>query len=238
MPTGHETLRFAAPDFVASSSELIANELKAAIAARGQASLMVSGGRSPAKVYQALSGIELPWEKVIVSLVDERWVDAGQSGSNADFVAQTLLQNNAAKARFIGLKTRGATPLGGLAEAENNLAAIVQPFDVCIMGMGLDGHTASWFSGANGLDASLDMRGKTTLCAIDASGCPVAGEHTARISLTLSAVLKSRRIILMLAGREKKAVFASALGYSMTERPVTGLIAAGPRLTVLTDEND
>ena len=238
MSASHGTLRFSARDFVASSSKLIADDLKAAIAARGQASLMVSGGRSPAQVYQALSQIELPWEMVSISLVDERWVDSGQSGSNADFVAHNLLQNKAAKARFIGLKTGGATPADGLVKADRALAAITQPFDVCVMGMGLDGHTASWFPDSAGLDAALDMHGKNTLCAIDAAGCPVAGEHPERISLTLSAVLKSRRIILMIAGRDKEAVFDSALGYSMEARPVTALFAAGPRLTVLTQEND
>ena len=238
MPSSHGTLRFTARDFVASSSGLIADDLKAAIAARGKASLIVSGGRSPAQVYQALSQIELPWEKVSIGLVDERWVEAGQSGSNADFVARNLLQNKAARARFIGLKTGAVTPADGLAAAERALAAIEQPFDICVMGMGLDGHTASWFPDSAGLEAALDMRSQKTVCAIDATGCPVAGDHPARMSLTLPAVLKSRRIILMIAGRDKEAVFDSALGYSMEERPVTGLIAAGPRLTVLTDEND
>ena len=238
MSLAHETLRFAARDFVASSSVVIADVLKAAIAERGRASLMVSGGRSPALVYQALSHIDLPWEKVSVSLVDERWVDAGQSGSNADFVAHNLLQNKAAAARFIGLKTGGATPAAGFAEAECALSLIEQPFDICVMGMGLDGHTASWFTGATGLEAALDMNSKNTVCALDAKGCPVAGDHPARISLTLAAVLKSRRIILMIAGRDKEAVFERSLGYSMEERPVTALFAAGPRLTVLTDESE
>ena len=104
MADEYKYLTYKADDFIAKSAELIAQSLRQAISLRGMASLMVSGGCSPAKVYQALSHIDLPWDKVAIGLVDERCVSAGQSGSNADFVARNLLQNKADKARFIGLE--------------------------------------------------------------------------------------------------------------------------------------
>ena len=235
MADEYKYLTYKADDFIAKSAELIAQSLRQAISLRGMASLMVSGGRSPAKVYQALSHIDLPWDKVAIGLVDERCVSAGQSGSNADFVARNLLQNKADKARFIGLEVDRPKSKARLSAYEINLAPL-QPFDICVMGMGLDGHTASWFPNAVGLDAALDMTNQKTVVAINAIGCAVAGDYPERISLTLSAVLKSQHVILMIAGAQKAAVFDESLGYSMAQRPATALLAAGPRLTVLTDE--
>lgn len=221
---------------VETASAQIAEAVTAAVAERGEASLMLSGGSSPRLVYEALSQMDLPWDKVTIGLVDDRWIDRGKPGSNETFLDETLLKDAAKHAKFIGLKTEDANPAAGAEKSERNLLAIARPFDVCVMGMGLDGHTASWFPNSKGLKDALDIDNPKTVIAIDARGCPVAGDHPDRITLTLSAVMASKQIILMIPGAGKADVFRASADKSVFDAPVKALLAAGERLTVITDE--
>jgi len=223
-------------EMVTSAASQIAEAVKSAVAQRGAASLMLSGGSSPRPVYERLSEMDLPWDKVTIGLVDDRWIERGQAGSNETFLDETLLKSKAKSAKFIGLKTSDANPAAGIAASEAKLSAIPQPFDVCVMGMGLDGHTASWFPNSNGLKDALDPNNSDTVIAIDARGCPVAGDHPDRITLTLSAVMASKQIILMIPGAGKADVFKASANKSVYDAPVKVLRAASERLTVITDE--
>jgi len=147
-----------------------------------------------------------------------------------------LSKGKAQAVAFIGLKTSDANPAAGVEASETQLAGIPQPFDVCVMGMGLDGHTASWFPNSTGLKEALDPANTDTVIAIDARGCPVAGDHPDRITLTLSAVMASKQIILMIPGAGKSDVFKASAEKSVYDAPVKALRAAGERLTVITDE--
>lgn len=228
---------FASRDaMVKSATETIAKAVTSAISKKGHASLMLSGGSSPRPVYEALRDIDLPWEKVTIGLIDDRWIDRGLPGSNETFLDETLFKGAARKAIFIGLKTSDANPALGEKASASKLESIPHPFDVCVMGMGLDGHTASWFPGSKGLDAALDMNNPETVIAINAQGCPVAGDHPERITLTLSAVMSAKQIILMIPGAGKADVFQQSATKSVYESPVKALRAAGARLTVMTDE--
>ena len=221
---------------VERASNQIADAVKKAVKVKGAASLMLSGGSSPRPVYEALSGMNLPWDKVTIGLVDDRWIDRGEAGSNETFLDETLLKGAAQKAKFIGLKTRDINPSAGVKASETQISAIPQPFDVCVMGMGLDGHTASWFPNSKGLRRALDPNNSDRVIAIDARGCSVACDHPDRISLTLSAVMASKQIILMIPGAGKSDVFKQSALKSVYDAPVKALRAAGNRLTVITDE--
>ena len=219
-------------DIAVQAAQSIASMLDQAISTRGQATLMVSGGSSPKPLYEKLSHADIAWSKVTISLVDERWVDPGQAGSNEDFIRENLIKNKAAVAKFFGLKTRHETVETGLKAAENRFSATARPFDVCVMGMGADAHTASWFPNAKGLKHAFDLKNKNRLCYVDATGCSVAGEHTDRISLTLSSVLASHAVLLFIPGAQKRAVFEAAIHQAPKDAPVNTLLAAGNKLHV------
>jgi len=221
---------------VQTASKQIADAVNAAVAVKGTASLMLSGGSSPRPVYEALSAMDLPWDKVVIGLVDDRWIERGQPGSNETFLDESLLKGPVKKAKFIGLKTGDANPAAGAEASQEQLSSIPQPFDVCVMGMGLDGHTASWFPNSKGLKEALNPENSNSVIAIDARGCPVAGDHPDRITLTLSAVMGSKQIILVIPGAKKSAVFKESSAKSVYDAPVKALQAAGQRLTVITDE--
>lgn len=182
----------------------IAERLRADIARAGRATLAVSGGRTPVGLFRQLARCELDWASVWVTLADERMVPADSSDSNARLVREHLLQDSAARARLVSLANEDGSV--ELAELERRLAALPSPFSATVLGMGEDGHTASWFPGASNLDQLLDPTG-TVPVAVTA---PVAAAHR-RITLTLSRVLRSREIILHVTGQRKKAVLDEAL---------------------------
>lgn len=197
----------------------IAALLRAALDDRETASLVVSGGSTPAPMFRALSSAALPWDRVTVTLADERWVPADADDSNERLVRENLLQGPAAAARFVGLKSPAATPEAGMADTERALRDVPQPFDVMVLGMGDDGHTASLFPGTGELAAALDPTARTRCAPIRPHGLQP------RMTLTLPTILNSRSILLLLAGQDKRKVYEQAVaGADVMEMPIRAVL--------------
>lgn len=193
----------------------VADELARAIEAKGKATLAVSGGSTPKLFFEKLSQADLPWSRVTVTLVDERQVPESNDRSNARLVRQHLLKNKAASARFV--------PLYGNAEAEK-----ASSFDVAVLGMGSDGHTASFFPGGDRLAEAIDSETPKRLIEITAPG---AGEP--RITFTLPVLEKAGRLALHIEGAEKKQVLEKALTAGPeTEMPVRAILRSATPLTL------
>ncbi len=223
-------------DLIADAALAIEMGLRQALITRGRATLMVSGGSSPKPLYERLSKAELDWSRVTISLVDERWVDPGQAGSNEDFIRENLVQNAAAAATFFGLKTPHPSVQAGLAAAEAKFNKIDRPFDVCVMGMGQDAHTASWFPNSKGLAKALSLENDNILCAIDATGAPVSGEHPNRITMTMRAVINAHIVLLFIPGAVKRDVFDRASKRPLLDAPVQTLLHAGQNLHIFASQ--
>lgn len=185
--------------------------LREGVARRGRASLAASGGSTPKRLYQLLSGADLDWSKVTVVLADERWVDPGLQGSNETFLKTHLLTGRAAVAEFVGLKTPAASPAEGLAEIQDRLHGAPLPFDAVVLGMGADGHTLSWFPEAEGLDAALDPSGELA-AAVTAQRSDITGPFTDRATLTLAALQGAKFCALLISGEDKRRVWRDAAG--------------------------
>ena len=218
---------------VGVARDIITAELDLAVEKRAKASFMVSGGSSPRPLYAALSKVDLPWDAIFVGLVDERWVKEGAPGSNATFIRENLLQNKAASAHLMPMVTDHETALKGASVISSFYAELTPPFDVTVMGMGTDGHTASWFPDSPDLEAALDINAAAIAMAAMAKGCPGAGDFPERITLTRPAVISSRNIILFIPGEAKRDVFTAALDKDEMDAPVRALLDGGSRLTVL-----
>ena len=199
--------------------------LQKALSNKDTASLMVSGGSTPAPLYEALSLSDLNWQKIHVALVDERWVDKKHSASNEALIIKSLLINNAEPAPFAGMKTAADSAAEGCAETEGVYRDIPQPFTVTVLGMGSDGHTASLFPHAQGLAEALNAGNKQLTAAIIAKQSDVTGTNTERLTLTFTGLLKSERLIVLLTGEEKLAVFRTAQSDGAVEdMPVRALL--------------
>ncbi len=210
----------------AALAAAIAQDLETAVAERGSALIAVSGGRSPIPLFAALAAKPLAWDRITVALVDERWVAPDHPDSNEALVRSRLLVDAAAAARFVGMKNDAPDPWAGQPATEAAYAALPRPFDIVLLGMGEDGHTASLFPGAEQLGEGL------TTEALTLAVHPPAAPHD-RLSLSLSAILAARRIILPLAGDAKMAVYREALGPGPVEAlPIRAILRSQAPLDV------
>jgi 6-phosphogluconolactonase len=180
--------------------------LQAAITARGQARLAVSGGSTPKRFFEALALEEIDWTHVTVTLIDERLVPADNERSNHGLANRHLLKNKAAAARFIPLYAEAEDAEAAARIAATRIDGLGGPLDVAVLGMGTDGHTASFFPGGSTLAQATDIDCPKSVIAIEAPG---AGEP--RLTLTLPRIVEAGLIVLHIEGTEKKAVLARAL---------------------------
>jgi len=184
-------------------AERVAARLRAALIERGRAVLAVSGGSTPKEFFAHLAHEALDWANVQITLVDERWVPDSDERSNAKLVKSLLLQHAASAAQFVPLYTGAPTPEEGLATANARIDALSLPFDAVILGMGDDGHTASFFPGGDHLAAALDLDGRARVLPMRAPG---AGEP--RITLSLPTLLETRALYLLVSGEKKRDLLA------------------------------
>lgn len=216
------------PTLAKELAEAVADRIREAIATRGTAAIAVSGGSTPARFFQALGKTkDIDWSKVIVTLVDERWVDETNDRSNALLVNEKMLQGPAAVARFFPLYSGGTEP-DDAAVARTNalLGELPEQFAAVILGMGSDGHTASFFPGGDTLDQALSAEGPAL--AIRAPG---AGEP--RITFTLPRLLRADGLYLHIEGEEKADVLDTALGDGPVEdMPIRAVLRSGHAVSV------
>ncbi|MFC3532726.1 6-phosphogluconolactonase [Vogesella facilis] len=207
----------------AALAQAVATDLAAAIAARGQAVLAVSGGRSPVPFLQALAAQDIPWQQVTVTLVDERVVAPDHADSNAGLVREHLLQGRAAVAAFLPLVNDGADAAAELAAA----AVLWRTPDVTVLGMGEDGHTASLFPAASNLTEGLAAANPAALLVVVPPAAPAA-PHT-RISMTLAELQRSGKLYLAIAGETKRRVLDNAAAAVSDTLPISHLLSATAR---------
>ncbi|MBY9067544.1 6-phosphogluconolactonase [Hyphomonas sp. WL0036] len=216
------------------AAELAALQLSRAIGKHGKASFMASGGTSPWRMLSLLSEEALDWEKVTVGLVDERWVDLHHQGSNEKGVRERLLKGAAAAATFIPMKTEDATPFEAVAGRSAAYAPHCKPVSSVLLGMGPDGHTASWFPGSPQLSSLLHPAGGEILAGVDAGHAPVAGEYRYRMTLTAEPICNAEAGILLIFGEDKRSVLDQSLVGDEQTYPVRRAIEGlGNRLSII-----
>lgn len=215
-------------DLFAALNDTVITQLQQALNERGQASLVVSGGNTPKPLFETLSQTELDWSDVTITLADERWVDPNNADSNERLVRETLLQNQAKPAHFVSLKTDHDTPEAGMADCNARLMSITRPYDLVLLGMGGDGHTASLFPCSEQLTQGLSPQPGQLCQAVH----PTTAPH-ARMTQTLTALLNARQIILLITGKDKLAVLQQAAAAdSPLALPIAAVINSSASVTV------
>ncbi|MEM6460472.1 MAG: 6-phosphogluconolactonase [Pseudomonadota bacterium] len=203
-----------------SLSQRIAAALADTIDSDGQAVIGVSGGSTPKAMLRDLSHQPIDWSSVTVTLVDERFVRPSNERSNQRLVAMHLLQNKAAFARFIPLFRKDLAAAEAAAQAARDINALGKPPDVIVLGMGTDGHTASWFPGSPDLAKLTDPHQTASVLSADAPGQPEM-----RLSMTLPIIARSKLTILHIEGEDKMKVLEEALETGSTAQlPVRAVL--------------
>jgi 6-phosphogluconolactonase len=132
------------------------------------------------------------------------------------------LRGEAAAAHFVPLMTRHASPAEAEIEVDNAIGAMPRPFDVTLLGMGNDGHTASLFPGAKELSTALDIHSPALVRAITPTNVATTGQ---RMSLSLRAILASRLIVVLIRGDEKLKTYRFAMaGHDALEMPIRAVL--------------
>ena len=158
--------------------------LKNSIDNNGRASFVVSGGSSPVKIFNDLSKSDLDWSKVSITLVDDRVVSSEHPDSNERLLKENLFINNASVAKFISLKSDSEEVMN-----------INRPFDIMLLGMGEDGHFASLFPELVDNSNYFDLSANPEIIFTEPMGNPC---HK-RVSMNLSMIMKSKKIILLVS---------------------------------------
>ena len=188
--------------------QCIGEILTEAIRKKGRASMAVSGVSTPIMIFKEFSLLSIDWTKIDLTLADDRWVDAKNADSNELLVRTHLIKNKAANVNFIPLKNDAKTAKEGQIYSEKMLRKITLPFDVVVLGMGSDGHTASLFPCSDELPEAMNLNNSNYLISTSPKTAPYE-----RISLTARVILDSKNIFLHLNGSSKLHTLESAMEY-------------------------
>ena len=200
----------------------IAGKLSDAMAARGHGFVAVSGGSTPALLFAELSEAAIDWGKVTVTLIDERLVPPTSPRSNARLVADKLLQGPAAAARFVPLYHGTDDGDEAAMLARTALGKLPWPLDVAVLGMGGDGHTASFFPDAADVAELLAADADKLVLPVES-----VAAHEHRLTLTLGKIVEAGFLALHIEGPDKRQVLDRALGGE--KLPIRAAIEASPR---------
>lgn len=207
------------------ASEQIASLIDLTLAERDRVQIALCGGETPRRAYTHLGAEHLPWERVDVLLGDERWVPPDHPDSNARMIHETLLaQEPGRHASFHPVPTMADDPLHdaeAYAEALERLCPGRPPcFDLMLLGLGEDGHTASLFPGTPAV--SVQDRWVTL----------GEGKGLPRLSLTAPVLSAARHVLFLVSGPGKRQALTRLLD---ADEPVdrTPARAVQPRNPVL-----
>ncbi|WP_244244033.1 6-phosphogluconolactonase [Marilutibacter alkalisoli] len=229
MPLPLDTHEFTGGAVLAEAlAKAVAANLRAAIARRGSARIALSGGSTPRAFLTELSKQTVDWSRVTVLPVDDRWVPPQSERSNERLLRETLLQGEAAKAKFMPLYRPAPTPESALLPVLVQVANKALPLDVVVLGMGEDGHVASLFpdlgADRSGLrEIGLAPRGRTPALAVRTANAPEP-----RMTLTLSAIFTAPSLYLHIEGAKKRAVLDGAINDPRSTLPVRAAMAGAP----------
>ncbi|RPE71548.1 6-phosphogluconolactonase [Pacificibacter maritimus] len=198
-------------------ADVIAGQLRSALAQSDRASMSVPGGTTPGPIFDTLSGVHLDWDRVDVILNDERWVPETSDRSNTALLKRRLITGAASAATLVPLYTDTPTPEEGLDSLMPAIDAAL-PLDVLVLGMGLDMHTASLFPGADQLELGLSDAAPTLL-AMRAPGAPEP-----RITLSAKALKTAVSTHILITGDEKRSVVEKAQHLSPDEAPIAAFL--------------
>ena len=198
----------------------VAKQLRQAIETNGRASIAFSGGSTPKGFFNALSQQTLEWDKVTVTLADDRWVDVEDNDSNDKLIRENLLVNKASAATLFSLKQAGTFDQDYLSALTKQAQEQVLPLDIVVLGMGEDGHTASIFPCSEQVNEGLSTTAEAALIKVIPTTAPYE-----RITFNFNALIGCSHLYLHIVGQSKQDVLNQAIANdNAVEMPIRAFL--------------
>ena len=195
---------------------------RAAVDARGTAAIGLAGGSTPMAAYAEFAAADMPWQKVRLALIDERFVPLSDNQSNEANIASAFAGIKSRLGAWLGLY-RNADDIAACAQtAGEAMQAFGLPFDVTVVGMGSDGHIASLFAESPDYAAAMQPDNPGLIAPIRFA----EESKTGRLSMSLQALLKTRHVLICITGDEKREVLQHSLDGSAPHYAVARFLAA------------
>ena len=202
--------------------------IESALDARGSAVVALAGGRTSLPAYEKLATQKLDWKKVTIVPTDERIVPLGDALSNVTALAKIFLPKGARVMPIVPQATADHKAAGRSADAL--MQDLHWPLDLCLLGMGADGHTASIFPGPD-LDEALNGPRERRALGVLPDPLP-ADAPVARVSLSRAAIASSKALMIAITGAEKRKVLEAAISQGPSSAYPIGRVLADVELPV------
>lgn len=181
--------------------------IESAIDARGSAVIALAGGKTPLPAYEKLAKAKLDWKRVTIVPGDERIVPLGDALSNVTSLGKIFIPKGARVMPIVPKATEDYKAAGRSADAL--MQDLHWPLDLCLLGVGGDGHTASIFPGP---DYDEALNGPKERRAIGVMPDPLPPEApVARVSLTRQGIVTARALMIAVTGAAKRKVIEDAI---------------------------
>ncbi len=174
----------------------IESESARAISTAGKFLIVLAGGSTPRPIYARLVELDTPWNQWHIYFGDERCLSIGHLERNDTMVHEVWLNKVPIPIDQIHAVPAELGPVAGANRYAHELAGL-GPFDMTILGLGVDGHTASLFPGG----PLGCLRGAPDVLAVHAAPKPPAS----RVSMSAARLTRSRSVQLIVTGAEKRA---------------------------------
>lgn len=191
-------------DAVAGDAAFI---VESAIDARGAAVIALPGGKTPLAIYDKLAKAKLDWKRVTILPTDDRLVPMGDALSNITAIAKVFLPKGV---RVLPITSEAASDYKAAGRAADaRLQDVHWPLDLCVLGVGADGHTASIFPGPD-FDEAVNGPKERRAVGVMPGDLPEEAP-VARVTLTRQAIVASRALMLAVTGQAKRDVIERAI---------------------------
>lgn len=197
----------------------VGDDLRTGLMRQAAASVAICARPALVPFLEELRQQKLDWSRVEIVLTDECWVPPASDDSCERLLRRHLLRDDVLDARLVGLWTPDRTPIQASPEIAERLTRTTRPYDSVVLDVGDDGRVAGLFPGMPGLDAMLNPN-----WAVLAAPARSGDESVERITMTLRALLDSRRIYLLPQGAGPRSAYGRALE-ARNAMPVRALLA-------------
>ncbi len=202
--------------------------IESAIDARGAAVIALAGGKTPIPIYEKLAKAKIDWKRVTIIPGDDRIVPLGDPLSNVTAIGKIFIPKGARVLPLVSDKAPDYKAAGRSADAL--LQDVHWPLDLCLLGVGGDGHCASIFPGP---DYDEALNGPKERRALGVMPDPLPPEApVARVTLSRAAIVSARALMIAFTGEAKKDVLEAAIEQGASSPYPVGRVLADVELPV------